>query len=162
MDCSPPGSSVHGILQARILEWVSSMGDLLNSRIELQSLISPALAGGFFTLLAPGKQNDYTCIWVLLSWYSQYQDLCFFKNKIHNHWKHINETTNLTHFILTEWVVLCSAVSCIPDGLVRPECSTFLYLSLFCLGLLESWSVGSYSALARDLGSLFFIFPCQI
>ena len=29
MDCSPPGSSVHKILQARILEWVaisSSMG----------------------------------------------------------------------------------------------------------------------------------------
>ena len=23
MDCSPPGSSVHGILQARILEWVA-------------------------------------------------------------------------------------------------------------------------------------------
>ena len=22
MDCSPPGSSVHGILQARVLEWV--------------------------------------------------------------------------------------------------------------------------------------------
>ena len=22
MDCSPPGSSVHGILQTRILEWV--------------------------------------------------------------------------------------------------------------------------------------------
>ena len=28
MDCSPPGSSVHGILQARILEWVA----LLSSR----------------------------------------------------------------------------------------------------------------------------------
>jgi len=30
MDCSPPGSSVHGISQARILEWVampSSKGD---------------------------------------------------------------------------------------------------------------------------------------
>ena len=24
MDCSPQGSSVHGILQARILEWVAS------------------------------------------------------------------------------------------------------------------------------------------
>ena len=24
MDCSPPGSSVHEILQARILEWVAS------------------------------------------------------------------------------------------------------------------------------------------
>ena len=23
MDCSPPGSSVHGILEARILEWVA-------------------------------------------------------------------------------------------------------------------------------------------
>ena len=30
MDCSPSGSSVHGILQARILEWVAipSPGDL--------------------------------------------------------------------------------------------------------------------------------------
>ena len=25
MDCSPPGSSVYGILQARILEWVSML-----------------------------------------------------------------------------------------------------------------------------------------
>ena len=24
VDCSPPGSSVHGILQARVLEWVES------------------------------------------------------------------------------------------------------------------------------------------
>ena len=24
MDCSPPGSSVHGILQARVLEWVAT------------------------------------------------------------------------------------------------------------------------------------------
>ena len=52
MDCSPPGLSVHGILQARILEWVamlSSRGNLPNSGIEPTSLVSPALAGGFFT-----------------------------------------------------------------------------------------------------------------
>ena len=24
MDCSPPGSSIHGILRARILEWLAS------------------------------------------------------------------------------------------------------------------------------------------
>ena len=24
VDCSPPGSSIHGILQARILEWVAN------------------------------------------------------------------------------------------------------------------------------------------
>ena len=36
MDCSPTGSSVHGILQARILEWVaiSSSGDLPDPGIE--------------------------------------------------------------------------------------------------------------------------------
>ena len=53
LDCSPPGSSVCGILRARILEWVaSSPGDLPDPGIERASLISPALAGGFFTTSA--------------------------------------------------------------------------------------------------------------
>ena len=36
IDCSPPGFSVHGILQARILEWVaiSSPEDLLDPGIK--------------------------------------------------------------------------------------------------------------------------------
>ena len=44
-------SSLHGILQARILEWVpcSVPGDLSNPGIELVSLTSPALAGRLFT-----------------------------------------------------------------------------------------------------------------
>ena len=51
MDYSPPGTSVHGILQARILEWVAmpSSGDLSNPGIEPTSLLSPALTGRFFT-----------------------------------------------------------------------------------------------------------------
>ena len=46
-----PGSSVHRILQARILEWVAmpSSRDLPNSGIEPVSLMTPALAGRFFT-----------------------------------------------------------------------------------------------------------------
>ena len=40
VDCSPPGCSVHGILQARILEWVATPGDLPNPGIEPRS---PAL-----------------------------------------------------------------------------------------------------------------------
>ena len=47
-DCSPPGSSAHGILQARILKWVPSPGDFPDPEIEPTSLMSPALAGGFF------------------------------------------------------------------------------------------------------------------
>ena len=48
------GSSVHGILQARKLEWiaVSFFGALPDPRIETASL----LAGGFFTAEPTGKQ----------------------------------------------------------------------------------------------------------
>ena len=51
MNHSPPGSSVHGILQARILEWVACTlpRDLPDPGIELASLKSPALADRFFT-----------------------------------------------------------------------------------------------------------------
>ena len=57
MDCSPPGSSVHGIFQARVLEWVaiSIPGDLPDPGIELMSPASPAMAGRFFTTAPPGK-----------------------------------------------------------------------------------------------------------
>ena len=56
-DFSSPGSSVHGILQARILEWVaiSLSGDFLDPGIEPTSPASPALAGGFLTTEPPGK-----------------------------------------------------------------------------------------------------------
>ena len=51
VDGSPPGFSVHGVFQARILEWVaiSSSRDLPDLGFKLASLMSPALAGGFFT-----------------------------------------------------------------------------------------------------------------
>ena len=49
--CSPPGSSDHGIFQARILEWVAtsySRGSSL-PRGQTHIPVSPALADGFFT-----------------------------------------------------------------------------------------------------------------
>ena len=54
IDYSPPGSSVHGILQAKILECiaVSSSRDLPDPGIKLASLMSLALADGFFTTSA--------------------------------------------------------------------------------------------------------------
>ena len=54
MDCSPPDSSVHGILQAGILEWVAMPppGDLPDAGIEPASLVFPALAGRSFATSA--------------------------------------------------------------------------------------------------------------
>ena len=48
MDCSLPGSSVHGISQARLLEWVSISFSRGSSWPRHQNSIS-CLAGGFFT-----------------------------------------------------------------------------------------------------------------
>ena len=60
VDCSLPGFSVHGILQARIQEWVAfpPPGNLPWPRIEPVFPAYPALAGGFFTTL-PGMVECY-------------------------------------------------------------------------------------------------------
>ena len=54
MDCCLPGSSVHGILQARVLEWVviSSIGDLPDPGIEPRF---PALQADSLPSEPPGK-----------------------------------------------------------------------------------------------------------
>ena len=51
VDCSPPGSSVHGILQARTLEWVAISFSGVYSRPRDRTLVS-YIAGGFFTTSA--------------------------------------------------------------------------------------------------------------
>ena len=45
--CIPPGSSVHGILQVKMLEWVAVPSSGGSS--QCRDLKSPELAGGFFT-----------------------------------------------------------------------------------------------------------------
>ena len=61
MDCSLPGSSIHGILQARMLERVTlpSSRRYSQPRIEPTSLTSPALAGRFFTTNATWETPRY-------------------------------------------------------------------------------------------------------
>ena len=64
MDYSPPGSSVHGILQARILEWVVipfSRGSSWHRHPTQVSYIS----GRFFTLWATGKPKEG---WAVKNW----------------------------------------------------------------------------------------------
>ena len=54
MDCSLSGSSVHGISQARVLEWVAMPSSRASPHpgIKPRSLMSPALADGFFNTSA--------------------------------------------------------------------------------------------------------------
>ena len=53
-DCSPPGSSDHGIFQARIIEWVAISSSRGSSRPRDQTYIS-CLVGRLFTPVPPGK-----------------------------------------------------------------------------------------------------------
>ena len=61
----PPGSSVQGILQARILEWVvmpSSRGSF-RPKDRTHISMSPALAGGFYTT----SVCNFGCCWMVSS-----------------------------------------------------------------------------------------------
>ena len=63
MECSPPGSSVHGILQARTLEWVAMLSSGGPSRPRDRTRVS-CIAGGFFTAEPPGKPSGLRWTWI--------------------------------------------------------------------------------------------------
>ena len=91
-NCSPPGSSVHGILQARILE----RGAISSSRgsswpgIEPKSLATPASVGGFLTTALWTTQKyshlEDTCIWQCMPdtwgnvWLDVQRHVCIFES----------------------------------------------------------------------------------
>ena len=61
MDCSLPGSSVYGIFKQEYWSGLpfSSPEDLQDPGIKPASLMSPALAGGFFTNWAMGEVSSF-------------------------------------------------------------------------------------------------------
>ena len=63
MDSSPSGSSVHGILQARIMMWVTVFSSRGSSWFRDQPPIS-CIAGRFFTTEPPGKTPLCQCMFI--------------------------------------------------------------------------------------------------
>ena len=63
IDCSPPGSSVHRILQVKILEWVAIPLSRGTSQPKDWTQVS-CIAGGFFTIWAMMEAQGYcSLIW---------------------------------------------------------------------------------------------------
>ena len=60
MDYNPPGSSAHGILQARILEWVAIPFSRGSSRPRDQTQVFH-IAGSFFTVWA-SREAQTPCV----------------------------------------------------------------------------------------------------
>ena len=68
VDGSPPGSSVHGILQARVLEWVTMPSSRRSSPLRDWTQVSyvSCIAGGFFTFWAIWEDPSYFVVWLKL------------------------------------------------------------------------------------------------
>ena len=66
MDCSPPGSSVHGILQARILEWVAMPSSRGTSQPRYWTQAS-RITGKFFIIWATREAQEYWNGWPIPS-----------------------------------------------------------------------------------------------
>ena len=64
MDYSPPGSSVHGIVQVGVLEWGAIFSSRVSSELgtEPEFSVAPALAGRFFTTELPVEPTNYIII----------------------------------------------------------------------------------------------------
>ena len=60
MDCSPPGSSVHGVFQAKVLEWVAISYSRRSSgpRDWTWVFCASYVASRFFTTVPPGKPKS--------------------------------------------------------------------------------------------------------
>ena len=73
VDCSPPGSSVHGILQARILEWVvfSSSMRSFQPRDWTYAFWGSYIAGGSLPLSHQGSLNQRLMIVNVTKWFSK-------------------------------------------------------------------------------------------
>ena len=118
MDCRPPGSSVHGIFQVRILEWVAISGDLL------------WIGKWFFTTEPPGK---LLCLYRFMhsAHFIEIRDLFFFFFQLGGMWDLSSPSRDQTHASCIGSAVLTSG----PPG--KSQCVVFWvwFLSLSVLFL---------------------------
>ena len=95
MNCSPPGSSVHGILQARILEWVAISSSTASSWPRIEP-VSSALAGRISITEPPGKPHAFVYLMHLPLYSAQN---CYLENAVCQHTKRNHYGTYLESLI---------------------------------------------------------------
>ena len=127
MDCSPPGSSVRGILQVRILEWVAiSFSRCSQPRNWTCFFHLPALAGGFSNTKPPVVAVFHCKLLISLIYSVSITEQVF---KIISHYSSFSVSPNLASFTWT--------VSPFPPFSCRSDISTQM-LSSWHLTILVS------------------------
>ena len=85
MDYSPPGSFIHGILHARILEWVAIPFSRGSSQSRDRSQVS-CIAGQIFTTWATRDLSKTMCLHIILNLRGYFEfDFLFFKSMLYLH-----------------------------------------------------------------------------
>ena len=157
MDCSPSSCSVHGILQARILEWVVIFSSRGSSWPGDWAWVT-CIAGGFFTIWATREASDKgllsSCKHVFRSdsskWKCEVKE-CMFSVLTHAAKFCFSKAVSLYILMPSVYSLCLFACSMLTDSFsILPQVSSsFLW---------ESWSDKSYSCVTR--GSQFiFIHP---
>ena len=115
LDCSPPGSSVHRIFQARILDGLPTPGDLPYPEIEPLPLACGA--GRFFTTKAPGKPKS-------AMWSESHSVVshCLWLHGLYSPWNPLGQSTGLGGLSLLQGM---SPIQGWNPGL--PHCRRILY-----------------------------------
>ena len=128
MDYSPPGSSVHGDSQARILEWVampSSRGSPW-PKDQIHISMSPAWAGGFFTTSCHLRsRRSYSCclvtkscptLWGRMDSSLPGSSVCRpgFKSQLHHFLSPLSSSSSVHSLSL---LTLCDLMDCSTPGL---------------------------------------------
>ena len=103
IDCSLPGPSVHGILQARILEWVAIPFSRGSPQPRGQTRVS-CIAGGFFIIWAI-REAPKALKWTLNDWIfmTQKANLSTFKQNWGNNGGKEEHNTFYTDLLSSKW-----------------------------------------------------------
>ena len=133
MDCSLPGSSVHGMLQARILEWVAMLSSRGSSQPRDWTQVS-CTAGRFFTVWAT-REAHHQCLWPL-NWRRQ-EGRCMCM------WMELNQQIFFggTFLIKNTSKRLCGSLSvlCLLSGPKPYPCSKNSFKKLEMVSFLITW-----------------------
>ena len=96
MDCGPPGSSLHGVFQARILEWVAISSPTWSFWYRDQTHIS-------YVSLTVSSVQSLNCVWVFVTpWIAA----CQASLSITNSWS-VLKLMSIVSVITSNYLILC-------------------------------------------------------
>ena len=139
MDCSLPGSSVHGILQARILEWVAMPFSRGSSQPRDWTQVY-CIAGEFLTIWATSEAVTFnqsvqslSHVWLFATpWTAAHQPSL----SITNSWS-LLKLISIESVMPSSHLILCHSLLLLPS--IFPSGRVFSNESVLCIRWLKHW-----------------------